>query len=88
MLQQLIDGLKIPELIAWENAVEIAKILKCHPVDLYQPRKQIKLRCYIGSDFEVKKFSEMNKKDIYVPYEYYHPNIKLVLIIQYTWIMD
>lgn len=73
--------------IAWENAVEIAKILKCHPVDIYQPRKQIKLRWYIGNDFKVKLFKENEQKDIYIPFEYYHPNIKAVLIdIPGSWI--
>lgn len=73
--------------IAWENAVEIAKILKCHPVDIYQPRKQIKLRWYIGNDFRVKLFKENEQKDIYIPFEYYHPEVRAVLInIPGSWI--
>ena len=73
--------------IAWDNAVEIAKILKCHPVDLYQPRKAIKLRNYINNDFRVKKFPEDQQKHIYIPFEYYHTNIRAVLIdIPGSWI--
>ena len=73
--------------IAWDNAVEIAKILKCHPVDLYQPRKQIKLRWYIGNDFRVKLFPEKEQKDINIPFEYYHPEVRAVLInIPGSWI--
>ena len=73
--------------IAWENAVEIAKILKCHPVDIYQPRKQIKLRWYIGNDFTVKLFKESEQKNIYIPFEYYHPDVRAVLInIPGSWI--
>ena len=36
---------------------------------------------------KLKHFSEKEQKDIYVPYEYYHPDIKAVLInIPGSWI--
>ena len=64
--------------IAWENAEKIAEILNCHPVDVYRPKKEIKLRSYAQWDGYVKDYEKEDQYLINVPYEYYHKNIRAV----------
>jgi len=64
--------------IAWENAEKIAKVLGCHPVDIYKPQHQIKLRSYAKWDGNVLDYEKDEQHLINIPYEYYHNNIKAV----------
>ena len=64
--------------IAWENAEKIAAVLGCHPVDIYKPKNQIKLRSYVQWDGYVKDFDKEEQTTISIPYEYYHENIRAV----------
>ena len=66
--------------IAWENAVELAKILKCHPVDIYQPKSEIVLRWSVNSNFMVKQIEKENQKKIQIPFEYYNPEVRAILV--------
>lgn len=66
--------------IAWENAVELARILKCHPVDIYQPKSEIVLRWFVNSNFTVKKIEEENQRKIQIPFEYYNPEVRAILV--------
>ena len=64
--------------IDWENAEQIAKVLGCHPVDIYQPKNRINLRSYVKWDGEVKDFEKEEQHLIDIPYEYYHENVKAI----------
>ena len=64
--------------IAWDNAEKIAKVLGCHPVDIYKPKNQIKLRSYAEWDGYVLDYDKEEQSLISIPYEYYHSNIKAV----------
>lgn len=64
--------------IAWENAEKIAKVLGCHPVDIYKPQHKIKLRSYAKWDGNVLDYEKDEQHLINIPYEYYHENIKAV----------
>ena len=64
--------------IAWDNAEKIAKVLGCHPVDIYKPKNQIKLRSYAKWDGDVLDYEKDEQHLISIPYEYYHENIKAV----------
>ena len=66
--------------IAWENAIELAKVLKCHPVDIYQPRSEVVLRWYVDWKYEVKMYPKENQIKIPIPFEYYHENIRAVQV--------
>ena len=71
--------------INWENAEKIAEVLKVHPVEIYQPTKTIKLRWYVDADFSIKELEIA--EDVRIPYEYYHSDIRAVLInIPGSWI--
>tara|TARA_Y100000592_G_scaffold60322_1_gene94313 strand:+ start:235 stop:1149 length:915 start_codon:yes stop_codon:yes gene_type:complete len=61
--------------IAWENAEKIAKVLNCHPVDIYKPKNQITLKSYVQWDGYVMDFAKDEQSIISIPYEYYHKNI-------------
>ena len=62
--------------IAWNNAEKIAKVLGCHPVDIYKPKNEIKLRSYANWDGYVLDYEKEEQTLINIPYEYYHNNIK------------
>ena len=64
--------------ITWENAVQIANVLNIHPVEIYEPMKEITLRYYVNAKFEVKKYDVLSK--IRIPYEYYNPDIRALRI--------
>ena len=64
--------------IAWNNAEKIAKVLGCHPVDIYKPKNEIKLRSYANWDGYVLDYEKEEQTLINIPYEYYHNNIKAV----------
>ncbi len=42
--------------VAWDNAEEVAKILNCHPVELYNPKVTFNVSQYIASDLIVKNY--------------------------------
>jgi DNA-binding XRE family transcriptional regulator len=65
--------------IAWENAIELARVLKCHPVDIYQPKSEIVLRWFVNSNFAVQKIDQENQYKISIPFEYYNTNMRAIL---------
>ena len=62
--------------ITWDNAIKIAEVLHCHPVDIMQTRKVIILKFYINNNCIVKNYSKDEQHPILVPYDYYKPNVK------------
>ncbi len=66
--------------IKWDQAEKIAKVIGCHPVEVYMPQKSITLRWYVDAGYEVKKYSEKEQTEIRIPFEYYHPNVKAIQI--------
>ena len=64
--------------ITWDNAEAIAKVLKCHPVEIYKPHKDIALKFKCGWDGYVRDLSIEEQHPIEIPYEYYHSNIRAV----------
>lgn len=66
--------------ISWDNAEKIANVLGCHPVEIYQPKNKIKLKSYVKWDGDVLEFEKEDQHLISIPYEYYHENVKAVLM--------
>lgn len=66
--------------IAWENAVELARILKCHPVDIYQPKSEIVLKWSVNPNFTVQPIEKENQRKIQIPFEYYNPEVRAILV--------
>jgi len=64
--------------IAWDNAEKIAKILKIHPTEVYQPTQNIKLKYRSEWDCVIKEIPKENQHNIRIPYEYYHEDIRAV----------
>ncbi len=67
--------------VAWDNAVEIAKVLECHPVDIIEGGKSevlLKYKCYW--DGTITKLGREDQYQIPIFYECNHKNIKAVLI--------
>ena len=63
--------------IAWDNAEKIAKILKIHPTEVYQPTQSIRLRYRCTWDY-FRGNSKETQHNIRIPYEYYHEDIRAV----------
>lgn len=67
--------------VAWDNAVEISKVLKCHPVDIIEGGKSeiiLKEKCnWDGRVWQLKKEEQFL---IPIPYEYNHKNTRAVLV--------
>ena len=67
--------------VAWDNAVEIAKVLKCHPVDIIEGGKsEIVLKEKCNWDGRVWNLKKEDQYIIPIPFEYNHKNIKAILI--------
>nr|BAR34717.1 putative lexA-like repressor [uncultured Mediterranean phage uvMED] len=66
--------------IAWDNAEKIAKILGCHPVDIYKPHHSIKIEQICQWDGPVQDVEEKNQIEVNIPYEYYHDNLTAILM--------
>ena len=66
--------------IAWENAIELAKVLKCHPVDIYQPKSEVVLRWSVNTNFIVQPIEKENQRKILIPFEYYNPEVRAILV--------
>ena len=66
--------------IAWENAIELAKVLKCHPVDIYQPKSEVVLKSSLNANFAVQPIEKENQKKIQIPFEYYNPEVTAILV--------
>ena len=67
--------------VAWDNAVEIAKVLKCHPVDIIEGGKsEIVLKEKCNWDGRVWNLKKEDQYIIPIPFEYNHKNIRAVLV--------
>jgi len=66
--------------IKWDQAEEIAKVIGCHPVEIYMPQKDITLRWYVDSSYQVKTYAQKEQTQIQIPYEYYHKNVRAIQI--------
>ena len=67
--------------VSWDNAVAIAKILKCHPVDIIEGFKSeilLKQKCYYnGSVVDLSKEEQIK---IPISYELNNKDVKVILI--------
>jgi len=67
--------------VAWDNAVEISKVLKCHPVDIIEGGKSeilLKQKCYYnGSVVDLSKEEQIK---IPISYELNNKDVKVILI--------
>jgi DNA-binding Xre family transcriptional regulator len=62
--------------VAWDNAVEIAKVLECHPIDIIEGGKseiQLQKKCFY--DGKVVDLTKEETHKIPIPYEYNHKRI-------------
>ena len=67
--------------VAWDNAVEISKVLKCHPVDIIEGGKsEIVLKEKCNWDGRVWDLKKEEQYPIPIFYECNHKTIKAVLI--------
>ena len=64
--------------IDWENAEQIAKVLGCHPVEIYQPAVNtiLKHKCaWNGYMIDIPKDDQHSLK---IPFEWYNANVEAV----------
>ena len=62
--------------VAWDNAVQIAKVLECHPIDIIEGGKsEILLQKKCFWDGKVHDLTKNEQHRIPVPYEYNHERI-------------
>jgi len=66
--------------ITMDNAVKISEVLKCHPIEVWQPKKEVLLKhvCNLAGRVKV-----LNKEEQYyarIPFEFYTPTIRAVLM--------
>ena len=64
--------------ITWDNAIKIAEVLGCHPVDIMQPRKEIILRWHTGLDCKVKTYPKEEQYPVVIPYDFYNKDVKAI----------
>jgi len=64
--------------IKWDQAEDIAKVIGCHPIEVYTPKKEVPLKYYFTESFKVQKIDKEDQQLIQIPYEYYHKNIKAI----------
>jgi len=64
--------------IKWDQAEDIAKVIGCHPMEVYTPKKEVPLKYYFTESFKVQKIDKEDQQLIQIPYEYYHKNIKAI----------
>ena len=58
--------------IAFDNAIEIAKVLKCHPVDIYQDnRTKVNVIATANWNCNVNPINKADQYKVDIPYEYY-----------------
>ena len=65
--------------VAWDNALKIAEVLHCHPVEIYEPSIKLPCKKYLNGSWNVKDY---NKEDIVkfnISYEYNKLDIFLIL---------
>ena len=65
--------------IAWDNAIEIAKALNCHPVEIYEPSIKLPVKYYINGKWQVKKFEKNERVFVSVPFEYSQSDVFCVI---------
>ena len=64
--------------IDWENAEQIAKVLGCHPVEIYQPAVNTILKykwAWNGYMIDIPKEDQHSLK---IPFEWYNANVEAV----------
>ncbi len=64
--------------IAWENAEKIAKVLGCHPVEVYQPSMSVNLYLKVNWDGVATEMPKDEQYKIKIPFEFYNPEVKAV----------
>ena len=64
--------------ITWDNAEAIAKVLKCHPVEIYQPVVNIVLKHTCSWDGLLKDIPKEEQVKIKVPFEWYNEQVQAV----------
>ena len=55
--------------VAWNNAEEVAKVLNCHPVELYNPKVTFNVSQYVGADLIVKKYPKDQVQEFPIYFE-------------------
>tara|TARA_A100000171_G_C2116756_1_gene138293 strand:+ start:585 stop:1358 length:774 start_codon:yes stop_codon:yes gene_type:complete len=65
--------------VAWDNALKIAEVLKCHPVEIYQPSAARICSRYIDGNFDVRNFPKDELESYSIPFEYNTASIFLLL---------
>lgn len=65
--------------VAWDNALKIAEVLHCHPVEIYQPTEKRICKWYLDGSWNVHEFSKHDQLKYNIPYEYTNASIFLML---------
>ena len=65
--------------VAWDNALKIAEVLNCHPVEIYQPTEKKVCKFYADGSWNVKQFSKNDQIKYNIPYEYNNAAIFLII---------
>jgi len=66
--------------ITMDNAVKISEVLKCHPIEVWQPKKEVMLRHVCDWEGTVKTLSKEEQYYTRIPFEFYTNTIRAVLM--------
>ena len=66
--------------ITWDNAIKIAEVLSCHPVEVFQPKQEIVVDKIITNSFICDNLEKQDKHTISVPFEFYKKGTKAIQV--------
>lgn len=65
--------------VAWENALKIAEVLNCHPVEIYEPSIKLPCKKFLDGTWNVTDYGKEDVIKYNISYEFNNVDIFLIL---------
>ena len=65
--------------VAWENALKIAEVLHCHPVEIYEPSIKLPCKKFLDGSWNVTDYGKEDIIKYNISYEFNNVDIFLIL---------
>jgi len=65
--------------VAWENALKIAEVLNCHPVEIYEPSIKLPCKKFLDGTWNVTDYGKEDIIKYNISYEFNNVDIFLIL---------
>lgn len=65
--------------VAWENALKIAEVLHCHPVEIYEPSIKLPCKKFLDGTWNVTDYGKEDVIKYNISYEFNNVDIFLIL---------